>query len=132
MADIPLSDEDISTFRGDAESMMTDECCIASRIEVKSGSGELIAQEEEHIEWGNPIRCSFDVRPGSKAFGTNHTLLIYDAGIRLPSGTVVDIKGWIKRTKRFGIECEGPIYGIVSPAQDGPSADRYYLKRVET
>jgi hypothetical protein len=129
MSNLPLTSRDVAAFRADAESMMTDLCALAPRVDAKDGAGEEIPGEPV---WGNPIRCSFDVRPGSKAFGENHTLLNYDAGIRLPAGTAVDVRGWIKCMQRFGNDCDGPIYEIVGPAQNGPSATRFLLKRVET
>lgn len=133
MTDQAFTSDEIANLRATAESMFMDECALASKGAVRDGAGEEIPVKPEHAAWGNPIRCSFDVRPGSKAFGTDHTLLNYDAGIRLPAGTVVDVRGWVKVMSRYGVAVvNGTVYEIMGPAQDGPSAIRLLLKRVET
>jgi len=132
MTNLPLSSEDFTNLRADAESMFLDECALAPRVTVKDGAGEEIPEKQEHRAWGSPIRCSFDVRPGSKAFGPDHTLLAYDAGIRMAAGTAIDVHGWVKVVSRYGSAVDdGIVYEIMGPVQDGPSAIRLLLKRVE-
>jgi hypothetical protein len=124
----PFSAADLAAMRETAQACFHDECRIADRRTVKSGSGALIPSDPS---WGDPVACSFDVRPGSKASLTDHTVLQYDATVRLPAGTEVWTSGWIKRSKRFGVACDGPVYEVMGPAQEGPSATRFLLKRIE-
>ena len=79
------------------------------------------------------IACGLDMRPGSERHGTDKTVVSYDATVRLPISTTVDLRDKFRVTKRFGEMLAAPlVFAIVSPIQRGPSGIRLMLNRVET
>jgi hypothetical protein len=79
------------------------------------------------------IACGLDMRPGSERHGQDKTNIEYDATVRLPIGTAVDLRDKFRVTKRFA-ETLGTalVFEIVAPIQRGPSGIRLLLKRIET
>ena len=79
------------------------------------------------------IDCGLDMRPGGERHTSNYTALEYDATMRLPITTSIDVRDRLKVTKRFGETLTTPlVFEIVGPVQRGPSGIRLLLKRVET
>ena len=88
------------------------------------------------------IACGLDMRPGSEKLGSfegysrsiaTGTILEYDATVRVPIGTSVDVRDRFKVTKRFGETLSTAlVFDIVAPPQRGPSGLRLLLKRIET
>ena len=79
------------------------------------------------------IACGLDMRPGSERHGPQMTVTEYDATVRLPIGTSVDLRDRFRVTKRFGETlATSLVFEIQSPIQRGPSGIRLLLRRVET
>jgi hypothetical protein len=79
------------------------------------------------------IACGLDMRAGSERHGADKTVVSYDATVRLPIGTTVDLRDKFRVIKRFDETLTTPlVFAIVSPIQRGPSGIRLMLKRVET
>lgn len=76
------------------------------------------------------IACGLDMRPGSERFGTEKTIIDYDATVRVPISTSVDIRDRFRVTKRFS-ETLGTylLFDIVAPPQRGPSGIRLLLRK---
>jgi cytochrome b len=72
------------------------------------------------------------MKPGSEKHTKEGTIILYDAIIRLPIGTVVNAKARIKVTKRFGEVLATPVvYNVAGPDYRGVSGMRLLLKRIE-
>lgn len=79
------------------------------------------------------IACGLDMRPGSERHGADKTVVEYDATVRVPIATTVDMRDRFRVTKRFGETLVSAlVYEIVAPIQRGPSGIRLLLKRIET
>jgi hypothetical protein len=79
------------------------------------------------------VACGLDMRPGSERHATDKTEVEYDATVRLPITTSVDLRDKFRVTKRFG-ETLGTalVFEIIAPIQRGPSGIRLMLRRIET
>ena len=79
------------------------------------------------------IACGLDMRPGYERHGIEKTVVEYDATVRVPITTTVDMRDRFRVTKRFGETlATALVFDIVAPAQRGPSGIRLLLKRIET
>ena len=79
------------------------------------------------------IACGLDMRPGSERHGADKTVVEYDATVRVPIATTVDMRDHFRVTKRFGeMLTSALVFEIISPAQRGPSGIRLLLRRIET
>ena len=79
------------------------------------------------------IACGLDMRPGSERHGTDKTVVEYDATVRVPIATTVDLRDRFRVTKRFGETLSTAlVYEIAAPPQRGPSGIRLLLRRIET
>ena len=81
---------------------------------------------------GAYISCGLDMRPGSERHTNDHSVTQYDATMRLPITTTIDVRDRIKITHRFGEAITNVVFEIAGPVQRGPSGFRLLLKRVET
>jgi hypothetical protein len=133
MSNLFFTPGEIGDMRNTAESLMMDVCQICFR---PMGSGD--QDDYGHLpeapgsgDWSADIQCSFDLKPGSKNFGADKTPLVWDAGVRLPHGIPTDNRGWIRIVERFQEPCAVVEYMVVGVEQEGPSATRLLLKRIE-
>ena len=79
------------------------------------------------------IVCGLDMRPGSERHGADKTVVEYDAIVRVPIATTIDMRDRFRVTKRFGEMLSTVlVFGIVAPPQRGPSGIRLLLRRIET
>lgn len=85
--------------------------------------------------WSSPLtttECGLDMRPGRETPGEDYTSLAYDATVRLPIDTTIDVKDRITVIKRFGETlATALVFRIEAPIQRGPSGIRLALRRVE-
>lgn len=106
-------------------------------------TGNIMPYSETEDTFGQPVEswptdsaavaCGLDMRPGSERREADKTILQYDATVRVPIGTTIDVRDRFKVTKRFGeILSTALIFEIVAPSQRGPSGLRLLLKRIET
>jgi len=128
--DYVFSAGELSAMQDHQENHMMDTCAI----QAVSVSGDTFGQQVE--SWpvdGDDLSCGLDMRPGSERREPDKTILEYDATIRLPLGTTIDVRDRIKVTERFGETLDTPlVYEIIGPVQQGPSGIRLLLKRTET
>jgi len=79
------------------------------------------------------IACGLDMRSGSERHGIEKTIVQYDATVRLPIATTVDLQSRFRVTKMFGETLTTAlVFDIVAPIQRGPSGIRLLLRRRET
>ena len=132
MSDLYFSSDEVLGLQDTSNSLMMDSCCLATKTTARNTLGEEIPNSPV---WSDEIPCSFDMRPAQSAekqFGTEHTLLIFDATVRLPVGTLIGARDYVKMTRILGQQVPEVIYEAMTPVQRGQSAIRLPLKRVET
>lgn len=79
------------------------------------------------------VSCGLDMRPGSEVRGIDKTVIKWDATVRLPITTTVNIRDKFRVTKRFAESLSTALtFEIVSPIQRGPSGIRLLLRIVNT
>lgn len=133
MTNLFFSFAEVKGMRDTAESLMMDVCQVCFHL-VGVGNQDPyghVPNEPGSGDWSTDIRCSFDLKPGSKQFGTDKTPLTWDAGVRLPHSLPVDTRGWLRSVEMFQQPCIPVEYMVVGVEQEGPSATRLLLKRIE-
>ena len=76
------------------------------------------------------IACGLDMRAGSERHGIEKVIVEYDATVRLPISTTVDLRDRFRITKRFDETLATPlVFDIISPIQRGPSGVRLMLRK---
>lgn len=124
-----FTDDELEYMRNVQEGHMMDTCVFQHRTVTPNTYNE---QVETWPTDSAEINCGLDMRPGSERRGVDSTVLQYDAVLRLPITTSVDVKDKIRITKRFGEILTTPLtYEIVGPVQRGPSGIRVLLKRID-
>jgi hypothetical protein len=125
-----FSASELSEMRATQDEHMMDTCKLQACVETENSFGELVQT------WpvdGDAIACGLDTKPGLERHGPEHTIVDYDATLRLPIATTMSAKDRVKITKRFGEALDTAlVYDIVGPIQRGPSGIRVLLKRTET
>lgn len=120
---------DLARMRATQEAHMFDLCVIQR---YSSTPDKMNRPQPTYSDDSAGTKCGLDMRPGRKQFGSEMTLLTYDATLRLPITTMLSVNDHIKVTQRFGEPLASPeVYGIVGPIQRGPSGIRILLQRVE-
>jgi len=128
--DYDFTDAELTSFRVHQEAHMMD----TGNVQPISVAGDTFGQDVD--SWPNndgAIDCGLDMRPGSERHGVEKTVVEYDATVRVPIETTVDLRDRFRITKRFGETLSTYlVFNIVSPPQRGPSGIRLLLQRIET
>lgn len=122
--------DDLTAMREAQTDHMLDSCAILTYAE--GTRNEFNEADAPTYTEGAPVECGLDMRPGSRRFGGEMTVIQYDATLRLPLHTPVTEKDHIRILSRFGEMHDTLDYEIVSPIQRGPSGMRIYLRKVVT
>lgn len=117
----------ISALRNYQTDRMYDTCKLLTPVEVRGTAGSVSHTYNE----GTELLCGFEPAPGSERRSMTAEPVTWEATIRLPFGTVVSEKQMIRITSRWGIEISPVDYEIVSPPQEGPTAVRVRVKKVQ-
>lgn len=121
-----FSASELANMRTAQDGHMMDTAFIQDETETTNSYREVVFT---YADRGTSTVCGLDMRPGSENVREDKTVLIYDATVRLPIGTLVDEKNRIKVTKRFGETLTTVlVYDIVGPVQRGPSGVRLLLR----
>ena len=124
-----FSAADLANMKSCQDDHMMDTCKLGTCTQTSDTHGQLV----ETFAYGADVICGLDMRPGSERHGVDHTVLQYDATVRLPFASAPDAKDRIKVTKRHGTALAADqVYNIVGPIQKGPSGVRLLLKIIET
>ena len=127
--DFAFTDADLTSMRDMQDAHMLD----TGLVQAVTVTGDTFGQQVESWTDGSTIACGLDMRPGSERHGTDKTIVEYDATVRLPIETTVDLRDRFKVTKRFGEAlATALVFDIVAPIQRGPSGIRLLLRRRET
>jgi hypothetical protein len=130
MSNLYFSADELRGMKDTAESLMMDVCEVAFHQTGQDAYGH-VPEVPGSGDWSVGIECSFDERPGSKTFLGDKTPLTWDASVRIPHATAVDTRGWVRIIMRFEEPCAAVEYTVVGVEQEGPSATRLLLRRVE-
>lgn len=128
--DYDFSATELTDMRVAQEAHMMD----TGNVQPVTVTGDTFGQEIE--TWptnSDSIACGLDMRPGSERHGVDKTVIEYDATVRVPIETTVDLRDHFRITKRFDETLDTAlVFNIVSPPQLGPSGIRLLLQRIET
>lgn len=125
-----FSADELAEMREAQDAHMLDECVI---ISFTAGARNEFNEDDNPIETESaPWICGLDMRPGSRRFGAEMTVIQYDATLRLPLEAEVKETDKIRIVSRFGAQHEFPIFEVMSPIQRGPSGMRLILRKVVT
>lgn len=81
---------------------------------------------------GRTLICGVDMTGGSEQRDGGRIVVRWDARIRLPLGTTLDLRDRFRIKSRFGSPVlSGLVYEIVSPPEEGPSGIVLNLRKVE-
>src|SRR5574343_530641 len=122
-----FSASELADMRTAQDAHMMDTCLIGVRSVSYNSFGEPI----ETFTNGSALDCGLDMRPGSERHGENMTQVTYDATLRLPIATVINVLDRVTITHRFGEAVTNIIYRVESPVQRGPSGVRVLLRKVD-
>lgn len=118
---------EITEMRNTQIDYMMDEC----KREVYSASED--SYNDTNKTWTVEATgrvCGLEMKSGNEIDKTTMTLVQYDAILRLPVNTNIDVKDKVLITKRHGENVTNIEYMVVSPPQRGVSAVRVLLKKV--
>ena len=125
-----FSDTELETMRTAQDGHMLDTGNMQPVTLAQDSFGQVV---ESWPSNSTSIACGLDMRSGSERHGADKTNVTYDATVRLPIGTAVELRDKFRITKRFGETlATALVFEIVAPIQQGPSGLRLMLKRVET
>lgn len=126
MMDI-FSDDELDGMQAAQEAAMMDTCVLMRYSEA------LDSINHPAPTWtdGPSILCGLDMTGGAEQRGTQRVLVRWDAMIRLPLHTALDLRDRIRVTHRFGqAMASGLVYEIAGPEEKGPSGMVVPLKKV--
>jgi head-tail adaptor len=124
-----FSSSELATMRSAQTGHMLDTCVIQTYGRTINSFGEPVETWTDAV---GTTACGLDMRPGSETWGADKTVVTYDATLRMPITTTIDVKDRVKITKRFDEAITAVVYEIYGPIQRGPSGIRLLLKRIET
>lgn len=123
-----FSNTELERMQTAQESAMMDACVPMRYSETRDELNHPVGSWEDDDE----IVCGLDMRGGDERTGDGRVLVSWDAMLRLPIETVLDLRDRIRIIERFGTELETEIiYQIVAPPQQGPSGLLVKLKKLD-
>ena len=76
------------------------------------------------------IACGLDMRSGSERHGIDKVIVEYDATVRLPIGTAINLQDRFRVTKRHNETLTTALtFDIIAPIQRGASGIRLLLRK---
>lgn len=112
-----FSREDLERMQAVQESRMLDTCVLMRYSEEKDSINHPVPTWTD----GDTTICGVDQTGGSEDRGSNRTVVKWDARVRLPLNTEIDLRDRIRIILRFGRACEPIVYEISGPPEAGPS-----------
>lgn len=123
----PISRTELEDMQATQESAMFDTCVLMQYSET------LDSINHPTPTWtdGPVLSCGLDMTGGREQRGSQRTLVTWDAKLRLPISTVVDLRDRVRIIMRFGQPCIPIVYELDGPPEQGPSGLVVPLKKVE-
>lgn len=108
---------ELTALETDQEAHMMDTCTIGAYHAVPDGYGIPTAVYRA----GSPVTCGFSENARREVQSRGEVVMV-DAVLRLPTGTVIDSRDRITITHRFGNELTvKPVYNIIGSPRTGAS-----------
>lgn len=121
---------DLANMRTGHTDRLQDECYLQALTETTDTYGQVV---NSWADSGSAVSCGLEMKSGSETRGTNKTVVMYDAVLRLPITSGVVETQRIRVTKRHAETLTTPlVFDIISPVQRGPSGIRILLNKVST
>jgi hypothetical protein len=117
--------DELATMQGAQEAHMMDTCQIGAYSRT---DGATYGQSVEAWTYGAALDCGLEQQAGSERRKDDMTVEKWDAVLRLPIGTAINVKDKIKITARHGLPVTNLVYMVVSPPRVGASGLRILLE----
>lgn len=122
-----FSDDELTNMKATQESAMMDTCVLMRYSETLDAINHPVPTWTD----GPSVMCGLDMTGGEEQRGSQRVVVRWDAVIRLPLDTQLDLRDRIRITHRFGQAlASGLVYEIGGPEQKGPSGMIVPLKKV--
>jgi hypothetical protein len=122
-----FSATELNHMQDTQKSAMMDVCVLMHYSEV----ADLLNHPVPTWTDGEILNCGLDMRGGEEQAGDGRIIVKWEAIMRLPIDTTLNLQDRIRILERFGHSTIPITYQIVSPVQQGPSGLRVRLQRVE-
>ena len=122
----PFSTSELVGMQTAQEAAMQDLCIL----QIYSETVNTYGQPEPTWTDGRVLRCGLDPTRGDERHSATNANVLYDATLRLPIDTTVDMRDRIKVIHRFGVAVPAQVYEIVAPARRGATCVKLELRRV--
>jgi head-tail adaptor len=112
-----FSTAELAAMQAAQQAGMQDTCIIQTYSETINTYGQPVPTWTD----GTAQACGVYPKGLRESHNVSNTTVQYDATIRLPVGTVVDMRDRVKVTHRFGVAVTNVTYGIIGPVRRGAS-----------
>lgn len=122
-----FSGDELTGMQEAQEAHMMDTCVLMRYSEALDSINHPVPTWTD----GPSVMCGLDMTGGTEQRGSQRVVVRWDAVIRLPLDTQLDLRDRIRITHRFGQPlASGLVYEIDGPEQKGPSGMIVPLKKV--
>lgn len=112
-----LQPAELARMRMAQESAMMDTCVLMRYGETFDPMHHPVPSWTD----GPVLACGLNMSGGEELSSDGRVLVSWTASLRLPAGTLLDVRDRVRMVLRFGQVCEQIIYDLAGPAQEGPS-----------
>lgn len=123
----PIRFDELEGLRATQEAAMLDTCVLMSYGETLDSIHHPVPTWTD----GPLSICGLDMTGGSEQRGSQRTLVRWDAKLRLPLDTNIQLKDRVRIVLRFGRPCAPIVYDVAGPTEQGPSGLVVPLKKTE-
>jgi hypothetical protein len=113
----PIDHVELDGMQAAQESAMMDTCVLMRHSETLDELRHPVPKWTD----GETSVCGLDQTGGSEQRGSNRVVVKWDARLRLPLNTVIDLRDRVRIILRFGRPCTPIIYEVSAPPEIGPS-----------
>lgn len=122
-----FSNDELTGMQATQESAMMDTCVLMRYSETLDSINHPLPTWND----GEATKCGLDMTGGSELRGNQRILVRWEAMLRLPLHTTIDLRDRVRITHRFGQALATElVYEISGPAEVGPSGIVLPLKKV--
>ena len=122
-----LMREDLEMMREAQEAAMMDTCVLMRYSEVKDAINHPVPTWTD----GEISICGLKSTGGNEQRGNGRTVVRWDARLRMPLNTVIDLRDRVRIVLRFGQPCTPIVYEVSAPPEIGPSGMVVPLMKVQ-
>jgi len=123
----PISRDELDRMQTTQEAAMLDTCILMRYSETMDSMNHPVPTWTD----GPVLPCGLDMTGGREQRGSQRNLVTWDARLRLPINTDLNLKDRVRIILRFGQPCVPIVYELDGPPEQGPSGLVAPLKKVE-